>query len=96
MQKYRAINSSQVFYGVGRQKDQGQIQFAQGEGGEMVDKFVVTRSLNQSGLVFNQKISNDMSNVNRFFNLNAHKEWELSKNNECKYCEKHAYTMVFY
>jgi len=47
------MNQAQVFYGLGRQRDAGAIQFTHDGSGEMFDRFVVTRSLNQSGLIFN-------------------------------------------
>ena len=50
-EQYKAINQAQVFYGLGRQRDAGAIQFAHDGGGERptesLDHFVVTRSLNQ-------------------------------------------------
>ena len=56
--KFRMINRIQVYYGAGRNQDNA------------TDQFVVTRKLNHSELIFNQRIQNDYTKF-RFFKKDA-------------------------
>lgn len=48
LDQFKAINEAQVFYGCGRQQDNG-----------MFDRFVLTRHMNAPGMIFNQTIKGD-------------------------------------
>ena len=56
VRQFKAINETEVYYGLGRKQDLAQ------------DRFVLTRFLNQPGLVFNQRIKSDYTRK-RFFNI---------------------------
>ena len=73
---------------MGNQKTRGADKFN--------DQIVLTRKLNHSELIFNQKISNDQIKSNRFFKKDAYSDWQLSMNNQCYVCELYQYTCVFY
>lgn len=60
-----------------------------------IDQFVVTRKVNYTELIFNQKIKNDKTKF-KYFQKDHSLLWTLSKKNECFICEKYKYTMVFF
>ena len=60
------------------------------------DQIVLTRKLNHSELIFNQKISRDNNKKERWFKKDADSDWMLSPKNECWICQRYHYTIVFY
>ena len=68
------MNNIYVNYGIGQTDD------------KLNDQIVLTRKLNHSELIFNQKISNDQSKQHRWFRKDADQDWMLSSKNECYVC----------
>ena len=84
MQNSKIINQSATLNGIGRHES------------SLVDRFVLTRKINQPELIFNQA-----PYLDKFFDEGAGDKWmfhEGSSNSmtSCSICQKHKYTMIFY
>ena len=83
LEKYKHINDIQVG------TTNSHLETNQG------DNLVLTRKLNHPELIYNQRVSEDVS-LGNLFKVDANECWTLSPTDECFVCEKHLYTMIFY